>query len=624
MNLNRYSRKINLFYKKNGFRFMCLAGVCIVFALFLKHTGHIIISNILFSTSALLCGLPVLHRALMGLSARAVGIEVLVSIAVIGALSIGEFSEAGIVTFLFQLGSELEQRTLRKTRDAIRTLSKMAPETAVRIGDDEEEEIDIDEVEIGDVLLVRTGDRVPVDGKIIAGEGYLMEAAITGESVPVRKGEGTVIYAGTILDSGTVKMCADKVGEDTSFGRIIALVEEAQDAKSPAEKFIDRFARWYTPSVVIASAAVFLLTRSVDTAITVLVLACPGALVIGAPVANVAGIGRGAGAGILLKGGESVTAYARTDTFVFDKTGTLTAGHPQVTDFYCEMENSEEIIALAAGLEHYSEHPLAKAVCTYAKEQGITVQGITAETIKGMGIRAEINHEVYRLGSQRLMDDLALSINAEQQLKKMKQRRESIVMLAKEQKLLGIFGIRDEIRHGAAEMIASLKKNHIRKTVMITGDHQETADIIAAELGIDEVYAQAMPEDKLRIIARMQQQGRHVAFIGDGVNDSPALALADTGIAVGCGTDVAIETSDVVLIGNEMENVVCSLKLARKTVAVLYQNIVIAVGTVVLLLAGLLGGIVHMSIGMFVHEASILVVIVNAMRLLRIKISDRR
>ena len=318
---------------------------------------HAVCRNILYHRF-IPAGSPILFRAVQGLRFKTVGIECLVSIAVIGACLIGEFSEAAIVTFLFQFGSYLEQKTMTKTRSAIKRLTEMAPATALRISEDGGiEEIDAEDVEEGDRLLVRTGGQIAADGAVTSGEGYVNEASITGESAPAHKTPGSALYAGTILESGTVEMEAARVGEDTTFSKIIQLVEEAQDAKSPVERFIDRFARYYTPAVVVMAALTFIFTRDLDTAITVLVLACPGALVIGAPTASVAGIGRGAQKGVLLKGGDTIHTFAKTDAVLFDKTGTLTAGRPEVTEVrsYCDDEYGALALALAAAAERLKE-----------------------------------------------------------------------------------------------------------------------------------------------------------------------------------------------------------------------------------------------------------------------------
>ena len=573
-----------------------------------------------YLVATVLAGLPILFKALTGFRMKTVGIELLLSIAVIGALYIGEYSEAAIVTFLFQFGTYLEQRTLNKTKSAIRTLTEMAPATAWRLDSSGAVEISADEVEEGNRLLVKTGGKVAVDGMVESGEGYLDEASINGESTPAHKGPGDQIFAGTILDSGTLEMRATKVGEDTTFAKIIALVEEAQDAKSPAERFIDRFAKWYTPVVVVLAVTAWLITRNLDTAITVLVLACPGALVIGAPVANVAGIGRGARNGTLLKGGDSVHTFAKTDTMVFDKTGTLTVGHPSVTALYPYTDNIPKALELAAAVESASDHPLAAAIVNYAKDRGAeSSETIHSEAEKGLGLRAEINGRSVLAGSARMMEANGIPLTESQRhdLAEAQNRGATTVLLAVGGKILLLFAISDAVKPGAAQMISDLYKLGVKRTVMLTGDNRKTAEAVATKIGLSEARAELLPQDKLAAVKAMQREGHVVAFVGDGVNDSPALAAADTGIAMGGGTDVAVETSDVVLIRSNLESIPIALQLAKRTVGLTRQNIVIAVSTVFLLLAGLFAGYIHMASGMFVHEASVLVVILNAMRLLR-------
>ncbi|MCQ2507310.1 MAG: cation-translocating P-type ATPase [Dorea sp.] len=623
--------RINLFIRKYGEKCMWAAGLCAILGIFFHHILVIeLLSKWLFIVGMILAGHPILFRAYQGLKFKTVGIECLVSIAVIGACIIGEFSEAAIVTFLFQFGSYLEQKTMKKTRSAIRELVDMAPSTAWKLEDGEVEEIDVDEVEEGDLLLVKTGVQIPVDGLVTEGEGYVNEASITGESVPVHKNQGMNLYAGTILDSGTLQMEATKVGEDTTFAKIIALVEEAQDAKSPAERFIDKFAKYYTPAVVLLAALVFVITRNLDTAITVLVLACPGALVIGAPIANVAGIGRGAKEGILLKGGDSVHAFVKTDTFVFDKTGTLTEGRPQVTEItYYNKEaenqanfNKEEILALAASAETTSEHPLAQAIVRYARSQKITVANtFDANVLKGRGVQAMVDGYEVLVGNARLMEEkeITLSKAMQEDLKERQLDGVTTVFTSVGGRVLALISIADQVKPDAKEAMISLKKLGIKKLVMLTGDNEKTARVVAEQIGIDEFHGELLPHEKLELLRKLQKEGHVVTFVGDGVNDSPAITAADTGIAMGSGTDVAIDSSDVVLIKSDLASMAKALELAKRTVSIMYQNIAIAVGTVFLLLIGLFAGYIHMSIGMLIHEASILVVIFNAMRLLTIK-----
>lgn len=605
-------------------QFLWAAGILNLLAIVFSHMESFeMLANVLFLIAFVLSGLPILFRAIQALRFKTVSIELLVSIAAIGACLIGEFNESAIVTFLFQLGSFLEQKTMKKTRSAIKALTEMAPQTAYKIlsaqedGGFEIEEIEADEVEIGDLLLVKAGNQIASDGIVIKGQGYAMEASITGESLPKKKKVGDFVYAGTILDSGTLQMQATKVGEDTTFAKIIALVEEAQDAKSPAERFIDKFAKYYTPAVIVIAILVFILTRNVDTAITVLVLACPGALVIGAPIANVAGIGRGAQNDILLKGGDSIDRFSKTDTIVFDKTGTLTEGLPRVCLQKDFTDQPAEVLALAASAEKASDHPLAQAIIRYAGDLP-SYEAESVETIKGLGIKAEVGGRSILIGNQKLMEEekVGLPEGLAQAVTEAQNSGSSIVLIALAGQVQMLLGIADQIKEDAVQSIRALKAMGIKDLIMLTGDNAGTAAAVAGQIGITDYKADLLPEDKLTVIRQLQDSGKVVTFVGDGINDSPALAAADTGIAMGSGTDVAIDNSDVVLIKSDLRSLVRSLGLAKKTVRVLYENIAIAVGTVILLLLGLFAGYIHMSIGMLIHEASILLVIFNAMRLL--------
>ena len=611
--------KLQRFLTKYTNTLTLLAGIFTGLGLILARIpgcGHTAAAAYL--VGAVLAGFPILVRAIQGLRFRVVGIELLVSIAVVGACWIGEFSEAAIVTFLFQFGAWLEQKTLTKTRSAIKALTDLAPTTAWRREGTEFVQIDADEIEVGDTLLVKTGAQIAADGTVLRGEGYVNEASVTGESAPVHKKVGDALYAGTILDGGTLEMEAAKVGEDTTFARIIALVEEAQDAKSPAERFIDRFARYYTPAVVVIAALTLLLTRDPDTAITVLVLACPGALVIGAPIANVAGIGRGAREGVLLKGGDSIHTFAKTDTVVFDKTGTLTLGRPKVLCVRHLSGQSEEALARAVWAESTSDHPLGKALAEYAGETGLSpVACGGVETLKGLGLRAETERGPLLVGSPRLLAQAGIPLSRElaDEVQHWQSQCATVVLVAWEGQPAALAAISDALKPDAAESLQKLRALGVSKTVMLTGDNLHTARAIAGQLGISEVYAELLPQDKLEQVRRLQKAGRCVTFVGDGINDSPALTAADTGIAMGSGTDAAIDCSDVVLMGSDLAGLSTALALSRKTVRILRENILIAVGTVLALLAGLFAGFIHMSLGMLIHEGSILLVIFNAMRL---------
>lgn len=589
--------------------------------------GLDIIFNIGLIIASVLGVAPIAIQAFQALRVKVVSIDLLVTIAVAGAFIIKNYEEAAIVTFLFLFGAYLEQRTLNKTRSAIKELTEMAPESALKqLDSGEYEEVDVDEVDIGDILLVKTGAKVPVDGTVISGEGHINEASITGEPVPVSKGKDSQVYAGTILENGTIQVRADRVGEDTTFGKIIELVEEAQDSKSEAERFIDRFAKYYTPLVLLLSFIVGLISKDVELAITILVLGCPGALVIGVPVSNVAGIGNGARKGVLLKGSEVINDFSKLDVLVFDKTGTLTVGNPKVADVNYYTEKTKETQAYLSSIERESDHPLAKAIVEYIGDVD-PYEVENTNVVKGGGIVADINGSRVSVGNLALMESEGISLSQEvlSDVKAFEKRGNSIVLTAVDGELRALIGIRDQIRPGVKQDLERIKRLGVKELIVLSGDNQGTVDLVASELGLTKAHGNMLPEDKSAYIERLQAQGKIVAFVGDGVNDSPSLALADIGIAMGSGTDVAIETSDVVLMNSDFSRLPHALGLTKATAKNMRQNIVIAVGVVLVLLAAVFfSEWMNMSIGMLVHEASILLVILNGMRLLRFRLRKSR
>ena len=577
------------------------------------------------AAASVLGAAPIAIQAYQALKVKVVSIDVLVTIAVAGAFLIKNLEESAIVTFLFLFGAYLEQRTLNKTRSAIKELTEMAPESALKqMKNGEFEEVEVEEVDVGDILLVKTGAKVPVDGTVLAGHGHINEASITGESVPVSKKKDDQVYAGTILENGTIQVIADRVGEDTTFGKIIELVEEAQDSKSEAERFIDRFSKHYTPTVLIFSVIVWLFSRNIELAITILVLGCPGALVIGVPVSNVAGIGNGARHGVLLKGSEVIHDFSKVDTIVFDKTGTLTIGNPKVADKEIYADNVDEVLGYLASVEKESGHPLARAVTEYIGETKLYAVDKT-DVVKGGGIVAHVDGHRVAVGNAALMDQENVPINEKTRtdIARFEKNGNSIVLTSVDGELKVLMGIRDQIRPGVKEVLQKLKKLSVKNLVVLSGDNQPTVDLVAHELALTEAHGHMLPEDKSAYIRELQAKGQIVAFVGDGVNDSPSLALAQIGIAMGSGTDVAIETSDVVLMNSDLSRLPHALGLTKATASNMRQNIIIAVGVVLFLLASVFfSDWMNMSIGMFVHEGSILVVILNGMRLLRYRLGQ--
>ncbi|MBO2728823.1 heavy metal translocating P-type ATPase [Lactiplantibacillus plantarum] len=613
--------KFQLFLTKHTNQITLVTGILIVLGMLSKYLLQFTLGyQVILAVASIIAVIPIAVRAWSALRNKVFSIELLVSIAVIGAFIIGEFNESAIVTFLFLFGSYLESKTLQKTRTAIKGLTDMSPTTATLVTDDGTEEVDVDDVDEGDVVLVKTGSQVPVDGIVVEGNGYLNEASITGEARQINKQLKDSVYSGTMVENGYLKIKATQVGDDTTFAKIIELVEEAQDTKSKAEKFIDRFAQYYTPAVLVLAVLVFAFSRDFRLAITVLVLGCPGALVIGAPVSNVAGIGNGAKRGILIKGGEVVDTFAKVDTLVFDKTGTLTEGNTAVTTMHTYTNNADNQLALAAAIEGVSDHPLGQAIVSYADQQSAGVAPVLddTETVKGQGICAQVGKQEVVIGNQKMLTAHNIKLNPTQlkDLNDLQAGGQSTVIMAVDGQVQLIFGIADTIRPGVKDSLAALKAQGIKKLVMLTGDNELTAQAVANELNLDEVHANLLPEEKVEYVKKLKAAGNTVAFIGDGINDSPSIANADIGIAMGSGTDVAIDTSDVVLMQSSFPALVHAHGLAKKTVSNTRENIFIAIATVAFLLIGLIFGYIYMASGMFVHEASILVVIFNAMRLI--------
>lgn len=572
--------------------------------------------QILMAIAGVVGVIPIILTAVSSLKVKLISIDVLVSLAVIGAFIIGEFNEAAIVTWLFMLGEVLEDFTLKKTRSAVSDLVSMAPKTALVLQEDgTTEEEDVDFIDPGDQVVIKTGDQVPVDGKVVNGNGNLDEASINGESRLVNKSVGDAVYAGTMLENGNLTIETTAAGEDTTFGKIIEVVEEAEDSKLHTEKLINRFAKYYTPFVLIVAFVVGLITRNFRLAITIMVLGCPGALVIGVPVSTVAGIGNGAKNGIIFKGSQVMDEMRKVDEIAFDKTGTLTVGHPEISAVKVINGDKDEIVKLAAAIEKKSNHPLAN---TIAKMDPFTIDA-DIETVKGKGVIATYEQEKYFVGNLQLVEENTEKNNKLAQIvDDLSNQGNSIVVFSNyDQSQLAVLGIKDQLRPQAKAALLKLKKLGIKKLVMLSGDKQQTAEKIAAELPIDEIHGEQMPSDKANFIKAEQKEGHRVAFIGDGINDGPALANANVAIAVGNGTDVAVDVSDLVLVKNDLKQIAYAFSLSKRTILNMNENIAIALLTVLILFIGLFVGYIEMASGMLVHELSILVVILNGMKLLK-------
>jgi Cd2+/Zn2+-exporting ATPase len=612
--INRYKNHIT-----------AVSGILIALGFIIGSLGYQELKNAVLVAATIIASTPIIIKAFQALWMRAFSIELLVTIAVIGALYIREYTESSVVTFLFLFGAYLEARTLEKTRSSLRALIDMAPQEAVVFREGKNITVPVEEVKTGDRVIIRPGGKVPVDGSIVYGKALINEAAITGESIPASKTVNDTVFSGTIVDNGYIEIIAEKVGEDTTFAKIIELVEEAQESKSKTEKFLDKFSNIYTPAVVLLSIFVYAVTRNLHLSITFLVVACPGALVIGAPVSNVAGIGNGAKNGVLIKGGEVMDTLAKMDVVVFDKTGTLTKGKPEVTDIKIfNDQDVNEVLKLVAWAETISEHHLGQTIIKEAKNRNLELieQSVEGQVIKGNGIYAKVDGHVLVVGNRKLMESKGIKISNE--ILEYAVNREKVgntaVFAAIDGKIAAIFSIADQIRSDAAKALAQMRENGVKKIVMLTGDNRHTAEIVANELGLDEFYAELLPENKVEFIKKLKSEGYTVAMAGDGVNDAPAIAAADIGLAMGeGGTDVSMETADVVLMADKLSQLSHAYSLAKATTRNVRQNTLLAVAVVFVLLIGVLIGNIHLASGMFIHEASILIVIFNAMRLIRFR-----
>ncbi|WP_027960592.1 heavy metal translocating P-type ATPase [Halomonas halodenitrificans] len=593
-----------------------------------KNWGVVVVSGLLIIASwitgwdalmiaaAVVAGYQIAISAIQALRVKTVSIDLLVTVAAIGALFINNYWESAAVTFLFAFGGALERATLNKTRKALTDLVDAAPETATVLREGEAQSIEIWELVPGDIVLIKNGEQVPVDGTVVTGHGGVDEATITGESVPAEKAEGEEVFAGTWLRSGLLRVKAIGIGSDTALARIIHRVEDAQDDKARTQTFMEKFSGYYTPGVMLTALAIGLITRNVELALTLLVIGCPGAMVISIPVSIVAGIGRAARDGVLIKGGEYLETSARVSAVVVDKTGTLTNGRPMLTDVVVldDAYSEDQVLTLAAGAETASEHPLAEAIIRGAEQRELAVGMVDkADPVAGKGIRATIDGRTIAVGTADLLDQAP----DRTPLLELNTAGKTAMYVGVDGCAVGIVAVADTLRDTAGQAVEALHDNGIR-VIMATGDAKRVAENIAVDLGIDEVRAELMPEDKLVIVKELQSRGHTVAMVGDGVNDTPALAQADIGIAMGAaGSPAAIETADIALMADRLPRLPYALALAKRTVRTMHLNIIIALLTVALLLFGVLFGGVTMAIGMLVHEASVLLVIAIAMLLLR-------
>jgi heavy metal translocating P-type ATPase len=544
-----------------------------------------------------------------------------VTCALFAAIWVGEYVAGAIVVLMMNVGELLEDITIAKTGEAVRSLMELEADTARVIRNGREMEIDIDDVEIGDIVLVKPGEKIPIDGIVKEGSGEVNQAPITGESVLIPKDAGDEVYGGTLNQIGILKIKVTRSVEETAISKIIELVHKAQSEKPPIERIADRFAAWFTPVMLILAGLVWAGTGEVLRAVTVLVVACPCALVIATPTAVVAGIGNAARRGILIKGGAVLEVIGKLTTFVFDKTGTLTYGEPAVRTVKGFADTADkDVLRLAGTAERHSEHPLAAAILKRCEEDEAWPFDPDETSITvGRGIIALKDGKEIMVGNERLFDEKGVSISTEAKsfLDEMAASGATGVLVGHDGTIIGGISIADHLKEDVHESIRDIKKMGIKKVIMLTGDNQKVADTIAEGAGLDEIIADLLPEGKLEHIKKMKAAGEKVAMVGDGLNDAPSLVEADVGIAMGViGTDAAIEAADIALTGDDLSKASEAIALSRKTVQIIKQSLIISVMINCAALVFASTGDIGPILGAVIHNIGSIVVVGNSSRLI--------
>ncbi|AEF93932.1 heavy metal translocating P-type ATPase [Desulfotomaculum nigrificans CO-1-SRB] len=630
---DREADQIAFWKKHHRAIFSGLAGILVATGWLVHYAlGMESWAKLLYTATIAVGGYAVGKKALVSLGRHRLDMNVLMSIAVIGAVLIGEWSEGATVAFLFSVSEALESYTMDKARNSIRNLMNLAPDTAIVIRNGQEIQLPVKDVIIGDMLVVRPGEKIAMDGIITNGHSSINQATITGESVPVDRGPGGEVYAGTINGEGSLMVRVTKLVQDNTISRIIHLVEEAQGQRAPSQAFVDRFAAVYTPVVITLAALIvvippLLLNQPwapwIYRGLALLVVACPCALVISTPVAIVSAIGNAARHGVLIKGGIHLEEVSRLRALAFDKTGTLTKGLPEVTQVIPADHISEsELLTIAGAVEHHSEHPLARAIV--AKTRDINIYPTPAENFQaltGLGARATVNGQNILVGSPRLLEQNGINIAGWQEaLASLFSLGNTVVMVAREKEVLGCIGLADRVRPMAADSVAKLSKLGISPLIMLTGDNRQTAEVIAAQAGIDDFRANLLPQDKVAEIKKMRQELGFIGMVGDGINDAPALAAANVGIAMGgAGSDAALETADLVLMGDDLSKLPFTVRMARSAMQVIKQNITFAIGIKLLAVLAVFPGWLTLWLAILADMGATIMVTLNSIRLVGIK-----
>jgi Cd2+/Zn2+-exporting ATPase len=627
------SRKKKSFLKKHRHAILAGASGILIVAAYthsLIHEKTDILTYILYISAMVTGGWNTARKGLIAVRNLSLDMNFLMTIAVVGAAAIGEWHEGAMVVFLFSVANLLENYSMDRARRAVRALMQISPNRATILRGDELAVVDVESIGVGEVILIRPGEKIPMDGEVIKGNTHVNQAPITGESVPVKKEPGDEVYAGTLNERGAVEIRVTKLSKDNTLSRIIHMIEEAQAQKAPSQRFIDRFAKYYTPLVIAASLIVLCVPTVIFgqpfipwlyKSLVLLIIACPCALVISTPVAIVTALSKAAKSGVLIKGGAYLEAMGSLNAVALDKTGTLTQGIPRVVDIILiDGKNEKEILRVAASLESRSEHHLGKAIME--KSQKLNVSYPVAESfqaITGKGATAIVDGQKFYIGNHRLFEEMGFCKEMfDEELLKIEGTGQTVVMVGNEHTTLGVIVIADDIRETSKMALKRIKDAGIKKTVMLTGDNLWTAEAIAKKIDIDEVKAGLLPEDKVEAVRELIEKHGAIAMVGDGVNDAPALAAATVGIAMGAtGTDAALETADVVLMADDLRKLPYAIKLSRKTLSVIRQNIILALGIKAVFLVAAVGGVATLWMAVFADMGASMIVIFNGLRLMK-------
>ncbi|MCM3324756.1 heavy metal translocating P-type ATPase [Cytobacillus kochii] len=625
------------FYKKHSTLLTSAVFLAFGYLSYFVNGEENIVTTLLFLASMMIGGLSLFKVGFQNLLRFEFDMKTLMTVAVIGGAIIGEWGEVAVVVILFAISEELERFSMDRARQSIRSLMDIAPKEALVRRNGQEIMIHVDDIIVGDIMIVKPGQKIAMDGVVVNGYSAVNQAAITGESVPVEKNVDDEVFAGTLNEEGLLEVKITKLIEDTTISKIIHLVEEAQGERAPSQAFVDKFAKYYTPIIMVIAGLVAVIPPLffdgswetwVYQGLAVLVVGCPCALVISTPISIVSAIGNAAKKGVLVKGGIYLEEIGALKAIAFDKTGTLTKGRPAVTDYNVlnKQLNKNELLSIITALEYRSQHPLASAIMKKAEEENVNYSKVIVEdfsSITGKGIKGIVNGITYYIGSPKLFKELSTHIfdqQIEENVSTLQNQGKTAMVVGTEKEILAVIAVADEVRESSKDVIQKLHQLGIKKTIMLTGDNQGTANAIGEHVGVSDIQAELMPQDKLDYIKRLRSDYGNVAMVGDGVNDAPALAASTVGIAMGgAGTDTALETADVALMGDDLKKLPFTVKLSRKALNIIKVNIAFAISIKFIALLLVIPGWLTLWIAILSDMGATLLVALNSLRLMRVK-----